>query len=84
MHKRLKQFNPSGIKWPTEVDMLLNKTPAQTLVKNGENSVLRVKSKIKKRFLRWNVKESKGRKGVKKDKLCHRKMILVFGKYLKT
>ena len=22
MHKRQKQFNPSGIKWPTEVDML--------------------------------------------------------------
>ena len=26
MHKRQKQFNPSGIKWPTEVDMPLNKT----------------------------------------------------------
>ena len=26
MHKRQKQFNPSGIKWPTKVDMLLNKT----------------------------------------------------------
>ena len=29
MHKRQKQFNPSGIKWPTDVDMPLNKT--QTL-----------------------------------------------------
>ena len=29
MHKRQKQFNPSGIKWPTAVDMPLNKT--QTL-----------------------------------------------------
>ena len=30
MHKRQKQFNPSGIKWPTEVDMPLNKTWTQT------------------------------------------------------
>ena len=30
MHKRQKQFNPSGIKWPTEVDMPLNKTQTQT------------------------------------------------------
>ena len=29
MHLRQKQFNPSGIKWPTEVDMLLNKTQTQ-------------------------------------------------------
>ena len=26
MHKRQKQFSPSGIKWPSEVDMPLNKT----------------------------------------------------------
>ena len=26
MHKKQNQFNPSGIKWPTEVDMLLNIT----------------------------------------------------------
>ena len=32
MHKRQKQFNPSCIKWPTEVDMLLNKTQTQTFV----------------------------------------------------
>ena len=30
MHKRQKQFNPSGIKWPTEIDMPLNKTQTQT------------------------------------------------------
>ena len=29
MHKRQKQFNSSGIKWPTEVDMPLNKTQTQ-------------------------------------------------------
>ena len=29
MHKRQKQFNSSGIKRPTEVDMLLNKTQTQ-------------------------------------------------------
>ena len=26
MHKKQNQFNPSGIKWPIEVDMPLNKT----------------------------------------------------------
>ena len=30
MHKRQRQFNPSGIKWPTEVDMPFNKTQTQT------------------------------------------------------
>ena len=30
MHKRQKQFNPSGIKWPTEIDMPLNKTQTQS------------------------------------------------------
>ena len=30
MQKRQKQNNSSGIKWPTEVDMLLNKTQTQT------------------------------------------------------
>ena len=29
MHKRQKQFNPSGIKWPTKVDMPLNETKTQ-------------------------------------------------------
>ena len=29
MHKKQKQFNPSGIKWPTVVDMPLNKTQTQ-------------------------------------------------------
>ena len=33
MHKKQNQFNPSGIKWPTEVDMPLNKTqtPSETI-----------------------------------------------------
>ena len=26
MHKKQNLFSPSGIKWPSEVDMLLNKT----------------------------------------------------------
>ena len=30
MHKRQKKINPSGIKWPTEVDMPLNKTQTKT------------------------------------------------------
>ena len=31
MHKRQKQFNSSGIKWPIGVDMLFNKTQTQIL-----------------------------------------------------
>ena len=38
MHKRQKEFNPSGIKWPTEVDMLLNKTQTQTQVLSSNNN----------------------------------------------
>ena len=30
MDKRQKQFNPSGIKWPTKVGMPLSKTQTQT------------------------------------------------------
>ena len=36
MHKKQNQFHPSGIKWPTEVDMALNKT--QTRLKSGPPS----------------------------------------------
>ena len=32
MHKRQKQFNPSGIKWPSEVDMPLKKTQTQFIL----------------------------------------------------
>ena len=31
MRKKQNQFNPSGIKWPTEVDMPLSKTQTPRL-----------------------------------------------------
>ena len=31
MHEKQNQFNPSGIKWSTEVDMPLNKTQTQVV-----------------------------------------------------
>ena len=42
MHKRRKQFNSSGIKWPTEVDMPLKKTQTQKheeMLKNSQKKI---------------------------------------------
>ena len=42
MHKKQNQFNSSGIKWPTEVDMPLNKTP--TLYLPDDQEIMKVNS----------------------------------------
>ena len=39
MHKRQKQWNPSGIKWPTGVDMPLNKTHSNFCLKKKWSKV---------------------------------------------
>ena len=48
MHKRQKQFNPFGIKWPTEVDMLLNKTQP---IPPGYHEIDTATQKITKKYV---------------------------------
>ena len=39
MHKRQKQFNPSGIKWPAEVDMPWHQTQTEISKKKSHGSI---------------------------------------------
>ena len=42
MHKKQNQFNPSGIKWPTKVDMQLNKT--QTGISGNNQAISHIRT----------------------------------------